>query len=675
MASPNPFRLRFTEQQRDTAAFVRTFGVGMLDVLPDDQSIWDRLVVIRSASGAGKTSTLRMLTPDSLRQVLQTASHDEGARELKKALERIGALGPAQNRFGVLVSVGNDYRSLIDLGPHGPGQQKVFFKLLDARVLARFIEAALTMLALKPTDASRLTLRPLTGSRGEGSREAIRQLIAEPVESDEGIDAARLLREVRSQEHRVLRLLDSLVPVNWDLELGHSRLYALPLLSGIEILLDGEPGAIEPVLLFDDVHDLANSQRDDLYEQLLDRTVVVSRWIAERKSAAPDEELRGSTDGREFVLIRLEDELMTGSRGGASPQKLERILSSIANSRAAVPLSAVAVNESFTQLLTAPTLPTESTLLEAVRATAEEADRIAITHPRYVGWVEDARESTGGLEPLEAAAVWRERTILMERDLARSQPTLFEMDIPVERVEQLSSAATKTAARLFVAQENRLPYYFGPSILAELSSRNVEQYLAVAGDLFELMTSAVVLRRGAHLSASEQDERIRRASRQLWDAIPRRVPNGSEVLALLRAIAERSQRETFRATAPYAPGVTGTAIVLNERDALFDDKDRGYQQHERLRRTLATAVSHNLLEMSLEPVQVKGRQWIVLYLNRLLCPAYQLPLQRGGFREQSISRLADLLESRVMTAGGILLPAQPSGADLLSHLEGEPERG
>lgn len=675
MAAPNPFRLRYTEQQRDTAAFVRTFGVDMLDVLPGDESIWDRLVVIRSASGAGKTSTLRVLTPDSLRRILQTASHDEGARDLKKALERVGALTSSLRRFGVLVSVGSDYRSLIDLGPHGPGQQKVFFKLLDARVLARFVEAVLTMLNLKyPDDAGRVMLRPIAGIPGDGAREAIRQIL-NSAGGDEQLDAARLLAEVRSQERGVLRLLDSLVPVNWELESGHARLYALTLLSGVEIYVDDDLAAIEPVLLFDDVHELARPQRDELYEQLLDRSVSVGRWIAERKSAAPDEELQGSTHGREFLLIRLEDELMSGSRGGASPVKLERILGSIANSRAAIPLSAVAVNESFTQLLTAPPLPSETSQLEALRATIEQAERIAIEHSRYAAWVEDVRATTGDLDPIEAAAVWRERTILMERDLARSQPMLFEMDVPIERAEQLSSTATKAASRLFVAMDNKMPYYYGPSVLAELSSRNVEQYLTLAGDLFELMTSAVVLRRGAHLTASEQDERIRRASRQLWEAIPRRVPHGPEVLALLRVIAERSQEETFRPTAPYAPGVTGTAIVLGERDALFDQGDPNYERHEQLRRTLATAVSHNLLEMSLDPVQVKGRQWIVLYLNRLLCPAYRLPLQRGGFRERSVAKLAELLDSRLKTSVEIRPRGRQSYPDLLSAIEGDPGNG
>lgn len=675
MASPNPFRLKYTEQQRDTAAFVRTFGVDMLDILPDDHSIWDRLVVIRSASGAGKTSTLRVLTPDSLRLILQTASHDEGARELKKALERVGVLSESLQRFGVMVSVGSDYRSLIDLGPHGAGQQKVFFKLLDARVLARFVEAVVTMLNLSSGDAGRVTLRPIAGPVGEAAREAIHQLLPEFADRDQPVSVVRLLAEVRAQERGVLRLLDSLVPVNWELESGHARLYALPLLSGVEIFLDEAPARIEPVLLFDDVHDLDRSQRDDLYEQLLDRSAVVGRWIAERKSAAPDEELRGSTPGREFKLIRLEDELMMGARGGASPQRLERILGSIANSRAAVPFSAVAVSESFTQLLAAPAPPSESTQLAALQMTIEQAERIAIEHPRYTAWVESVRANTGEMDPVEAAAVWRERTILMERDLARSQPMLFEMDVPIERVEQLSSAATKAAARLFVAMENKLPYYFGPSMLADLSSRNVEQYLTLAGDLFELMTSAVVLRRGAHLSASEQDERVRRRSRQLWDAIPRRVPNGPEVLALLRMIAELSQQETFRPTAPYAPGVTGTAILLGERESLFNQQDARYDRHERLRRTLATAVAHNLLEMSLDPVQVKGRQWIVLYLNRLLCPAYELPLQRGGFRERAVSTLADQLNSRMTSSAGSRSRSFPNDVDVLSAFEGEPDHG
>ena len=48
----NPFRSRASEQERDTLVFLRRVGAGVIDLLPD--SIWDRPLIIRSASGGGK---------------------------------------------------------------------------------------------------------------------------------------------------------------------------------------------------------------------------------------------------------------------------------------------------------------------------------------------------------------------------------------------------------------------------------------------------------------------------------------------------------------------------------------------------------------------------------------------------------------------------------------------
>jgi hypothetical protein len=677
MAVSNPFRYRATEQQRQQSAFHRTFGFEMLEVLPTSEDAWNRLVVLRSAPGAGKTSILRLLSADSLRQLLSNAASDEATRGLRNALDSIGAIGEGEIKIlGIMISVNKDYRSVIDLGPNGSGHSdKVFLKLLDARLITHIVESILTAKGLDFEDSHRVRFVPRKGIGGERARTAIAKLSDDsPVDHEGGISGSALIATARGKERRVIELLDSLVEVDWVAETGHARLYSLPLLSNVDIEVDGELQFYRPVLLFDDVHDLAHSQRDVLYEELVDRTHDVGRWIAERQEAVPDEELlTGHIKGRDFRLVQLETELLAGNKGGNS-QRLSRILTNVANARATIGLSSIDImNTDFTSLLLEGESIPQPAAASARSTTRDRVVRLASMHPQYADWVGASDEQTANSDSLASATHWREIEILMERDLARSQPTLFDIPVDSDKAAQMSSSGTRAAARLFLANENNLPYYYGPEVLADLSSRNIEQYLGVAGDQFDLIVSAVTARsrRGSpFLTAQEQDQRIRRSSKQLWAAIPSRVPHGTDVLALLHAIADHSRHETYRASAPYGPGVTGTAIENTERKQLLGRLGDKGARYDRLRRALSSAVANNLLEMSPEPNRTVGPQWAVLYLNRLLLPHFDLPLQRGGYREQSISKMARRLELTVTVDTGA---GPPNPLTKLRDVEGWPK--
>jgi hypothetical protein len=56
-------------------------------------------------------------------------------------------------------------------------------------------------------------------------------------------------------------------------------------------------------------------------------------------------------------------------------------------------------------------------------------------------------------------------------------------------------------------------------------------------------------------------------------------------------------------------------------------------------RALASAIANNILSADLN-YSVKGGSFMVLYLNRLLCPRFGLPLNRGGFREKKLHEIA-----------------------------------
>ena len=57
--------------------------------------------------------------------------------------------------------------------------------------------------------------------------------------------------------------------------------------------------------------------------------------------------------------------------------------------------------------------------------------------------------------------------------------------------------------------------------------------------------------------------------------------------------------------------------------------------------------------------RVKNKQVMVIYVNRLLCPLFWLPLGRGGYREKKLEAMAQWMTEPV--EGGT-----PDGADQLS---------
>ena len=85
---PNPFESRASEHQRGVHQFVSTFGAGAIDLLPP--AVWDRLVVLRSSPGAGKTSLMRLFATDTLMWIRDRYDNSEPVCRLLTEREVIG---------------------------------------------------------------------------------------------------------------------------------------------------------------------------------------------------------------------------------------------------------------------------------------------------------------------------------------------------------------------------------------------------------------------------------------------------------------------------------------------------------------------------------------------------------------------------------------------------------
>ena len=489
--------------------------------------------------------------------------------------------------------------------------------LLDARVTLLVLRAALQLTRLRyPRDVDRISF--------------VRIDNAMPGRSfDDEILGQALFEESRSVERRIAGAINRLGRSDHPKE-GRVGLEITRLLTSHEIRVDDAPITNRVLLMFDEIHTLAAQQRRMLEQDLTSHDVGVARWTAMRLTALTPTEAMSETSiaGREFMTVRLED---------WSNPRADKWLIDIARKRA---IRAVPTITSFETLL-ADEIISDQEYEAAAKAAREErqsAIELASSYTELFGdWIANAEAGSPDSAPLESAAAWSRLKILIERRLRRRQAEFDFVSIPADRIDE--SAAVLEAARLFVAERHSVPYYYGAGMVAQLGSGNVHQFLQIAGELFEAIINAGILtdKESQELSAWQQDRIVRGMSRRLLDRVRHDLPSGHEVHALLSAAGELANAESHRPTAPYAPGVTGFAISMKDREKLLgaDEVDSGTT---RVRRALHAAISHNLLTPHLDR-RAKGGEWMVLYLNRLLCPVFNLPLGQGGYREQSLAEL------------------------------------
>ena len=642
----NPFRSRTSEHgsHQGLERYLRTFGADALDMLPDQ--LWDQLLLIRSAPGAGKTSLLRAVSADALSAL---ALRRTGNEDLVARLQALGALDeegrPA--RLGFRIPLSRDFRGIADLEPDPGAARRTFLRLLDARIIAAFCDALEAIEELPALE--KITLKPEPAG-------------AAPLARVGGVLAADLRNWARRTEDEILDRLDAVLPGR-DMIDGHAALYSVRALSGVRIVAAGEESPLQPVVMFDDGQDLAPTQRTLLLDALHDRELRLARWYTERYSAMEAEDLVGDGEPRRnSIPVWLESEagrLGATTRRGTKTRRFEKLLADISGRRANALLREYDdVDLSFVGLLDAD--DGDELIPRAERAIATIRERL-LARPgaaeRYASWFADAER----LDVLESARRWRELEILIDRDQDRAELGLFEVQLTDEERKARSDASIREAADLWLRREFSLPFYWGSQRLSKLAAENIEQYLNLSADLFDEMLAGITLRQGAGVGRLRQDAALTLACDQFWSEIPDRRIGGRAIQQLLRHIAKLCRADTYRPKAPYAPGVTGTALSMRDRARLLDPGVRermpGAQE---LFEALHGAIGHNLLRARKDR-SVKDDRWMVLYLNRLTCVRYGLPLGYGGFRERS---LEDMCRWMLVDTDDVTEPALQESFDL-----------
>lgn len=619
----NPFRLQTAESIDSDADFLRLFGHGVLDLLPKD-ALGGRPLFIRSAPGGGKTSLLKLFTPSVLQSLVAMRGSD-ATRDLYSRLKDLGAVTDHDiNVLSVMLSCSRTFPALADIGLKSQRARRLLLALVDARIILGALRAVLIARRLRfPDDLSRL------------------QLTSPPDEQIPGLvfpcDGTTVKRWAEDVEQGVCDLIDTLLSPEGAGPSGHDSLLSLRLLDANCIQLDGRPVATRWLITFDDMQKLAATQRSALLEVVVEQRSRSTVWMAERFEALSTDEIlsTGALSGRDCLVIALE-------KAWQEKRRFEPAVILIADRRARMAADASGAN--FALGAFAPTIEADldtppwhdrtGNALETVRARVQA---IATSKPQYREWAQACDSTDGTLR--QQLIKWRTLEILIERHARKRQLTLGLGALTREELDDKDESDVRAAAELFLSKEFGFPYYFGLSKLASLGSFNVEQFLRLAGDLFEESLAAAVMRRDPHLSPDRQQKILDGAYDARVKDLPRRAHNGREVLRFLDTIGQFCREETYQPNAPYAPGVTGIAISMQDCATL--------RNAEYLKRSpdtavfaevLGTALQHNLLLPDPDRPRPSGR-FMILYLNRLLCPKYDLPLHYGGFREKRLQEV------------------------------------
>ena len=616
----NAFRLRAAQRAVSDHEFVQLFGAGVLDLVEHVPDPWGGLVFLRSAPGGGKTSFLRMLTPRSL-NLVRSLRDDDSVRPTFHALRELAAVSErGAEILGVFCGFTNEYRELEDID-HGGA---MFRALLNARIVVATIRGLLERSERSYPD----DLLGITASWRPDVETTIPGLA----------DGVELFGWASAVEARFYEQLDALGETD-QRRGGHTRLDALEWLATAEFSDASGPVNARRVLLLDDLQFLTPKQRETLMATLIQSRTNCGVWVAERMEALSHQELlsEGALAHRDYqAVIQLEN------AWSGRPTRYAKFVGQIANLRAR---RADSFNDRdfFSSIAESEDVSTWRDCF--VQAASEIRRRVQVmteNHPRYEAWMRDTEHSE--LDPFRYAAHWRVTEILVQRELSRSQQSFDFDQLTLDAFRTKSNASIEQAGELFLRQEINAPVYFGKSTIAAVSSNNVDQYVEIAGDLFEEISASTIgpWSRPATLSADRQDALIKAAARRRWVDIPRRLPQGYDAQRLLEAAGAYCRQQTYRPTAPYAPGVTGFAITMHDRERLIGATPKPPALTP-LRDCLSSLVSHNLLTPRLD-VRSKGRRVIVFYLNRLLCAYFDLPLGYGGWRERSLSELCGWLQ-------------------------------
>ena len=617
----NPFKMRASEKIESDVSFLRLYSHVALEALIEKHSkgeLWNQVLFIRSSPGAGKTSLLRIFEPNSL-HTLFTHRSSADYRDLFNSLKKLDVISDESvQAIGAILSGTRNYGMLDDLNISGGQKLRLFYALLNSRLVLAFLRGVCDL--YKYSFPDNLDILKVNFSSGNEY-----QAFGIP-SSCTGKDLYHWASQI---ERNVQSSIDSFRPMRED-QVGHDEFFAIDILKPEHFSIASRPICSKVLIMLDDAHKFTLAQRNSLIKYLVERRSDANVWIAERLEALQPDDHFASYNKRDYQEINLE-------RFWASHQtQFEKILLLVASKRAIMSTDQV---NSFVENLENDLEEDvyENKLQTALDVIKANINKIATYSSKFDTWRRHVTDLKG--QPFETALTLKQIEIIISRNLGKTQ-LAFDFPLSVDELNDKMDASTAGAALLFLSKEFKIPYFYGFKNLAKIATNNIEQFLAFSSELFEGILSNGIAGGQVLLPTETQERIVRRVVEEKWKELPKLIPQSNQVIAFLTEFGNFSNKESYKANAPYAPGVTGFSVVDNSTNGLIPEEPWLKSSiHQRLVEVLSICLAYNLLDVKEVSQGVKGKVWKVFYLNRWLCIKFNLPLSYGGWRPRKADEL------------------------------------
>ncbi len=629
MTDINPFFARASEYIEHDDKFLNLFSPEVLKIF-NQNPIWDKVNILRSSPGGGKTTLLKMFTPQILNKLKETSRHDEHNREIYNELKKNDVYDDEGNIkvIGSLVQFSNEYVSIEFLNLNETQKARVFFSLINIRILLSTLQSISSLKEFKSIDDySRISF-------------TFENNINLPVPIRRIKNGLEIYNWACDQEEIICREIDSVYSNNHISIEGTDNLYSLDLLMPKNIKIDGINISERVLVMLDDVHNLSSFQRNYLVTSIIQKRPLVNTWISERLKALTMDELfsEGNTEGRDMNTIHIE------KYWSKKHSAFEKFAKSVANRRVAHVLNrhrefASFLMEDFEEV-------DRSKIANAIETVRNRIFETYGSTERYKIWILNPEILSGA--DYEKLVEWRSLEILLFRDKNKAQLSFqFDNDYQLQNSElsEQQGSDVRTAAQLFLNKEFQIPFYYGISKLCRLASFNIEQFLSISGYLFEEIKNNNIKKVvnnniKIEIAPKRQEQIIKNVvSKIKWNELANKVPNFARIRIFLDSIGEFCNSETHTPNAWNSPGLNAIAILMTDRELLKNDAlvNKNHPYHN-LAKCIADCISYNLIDFELN-YSCKNKSWMLLYLNKMYCVKYNLPLNKGGFKEKKLNEL------------------------------------
>jgi hypothetical protein len=624
----NPFYTRASEYTDQDNRYIRLFSPEVLTIFNPLQ-IWNTVNILRSSPGGGKTTLLKLFTPRILKTINRNkedrSAFGDHCRKIHESLSELKVFDGDQLLIvGSLISFNNEYASLEYLKIDQGQKIRLFNALLNVRIILSVLQSIATALEINFPDN--------LNSISFGDKDI--HLLPGPLRTIR--NASELYEWACTQEELIAKEIDAIIPVKKDDILRVDDLYALHLFSPGNLLVNGTTINERLLIMLDDVHNLSLIQREYFLKKIIDKRSLVNIWISERFKALTMNEIfsEGNTVGRDVNNIEIENFWALKENYA----KFERFARAVANKR--VEEALMEDRREFASFLTNRVEYSEKETSELLENFKNRINEL-YNNDRYKA-VLGRRKLEGDL--LDQLISLRALEILLYRDKNKVQQTIdFDEELSSEELEEREGADVNNAAKLFLNYKYNIPYYYGISSVCRLASFNIEQFLFISGNLFEEVITNVIRKISSKnieidLTANKQEAIIRKVCNEKWRELAIKVPDFENVHKFLTSIGEFCQNETYTPNAWNSPGLNGIAISMNDRSNLRDIiVSSPHHPYFQLAKVIATCISYNLVDIKLN--YKNDGYWMLIYLNRLYCVQFNLPLYNGRFKKKKLPEL------------------------------------